>query len=349
MNGLKVIRKYNADDWDTIVSKAPNIFLTSPWLESFRSVTRQPVYFQFLRDDALVGIIAGIEAKSLSLLDSLLGKELLFFTGPAILAADIEQRQLWMNFLFCCCNKNNYKVIHLLPMDYPYLCNYDSTVFRPKIRREFVINLNTTMSEIAECIKKDQKRHVKKARAHGWTFKVDSSRDAVERLIQLLDETRRIRTEKNYSDYNYYYIPNFDEEVICNLLERNIATIFCAEKDGIIHHAELTAIYSNRAYGLLAGADLTAYREHAGPFLMFNVMEHLHSKGVASYNLGGGLKDSSSENLIRFKMSFGAEEFRGTGGSTVPLNGVGFTRMLRTALRKYRMVKKNIRRDTAVT
>jgi hypothetical protein len=349
MNGFRVIRKYNADDWDSIVSKAPNIFITSHWLESFRSVTRQPVYFKFFRNDALIGLIAGIEVRSPSLLNSLLGKELFFFTGPATLMADMEIRQLCMNSLLHYCSRKNYTHLKLLSMDYPYLYDCDTSVFRPKLRREFVINLNKTMLEIERRIDKDQRRHVRKARSQGWTFEIYSSRDAVESLIQLLEETRLVRTKKKYSDYNYYYIPYFDKDVICSLLERNIAVISCAVKDGIVHHAELTAIYSNRAYGLLAGADSTAYREHAGPFLMYKVMEYLHSKGVASYNLGGGLRDLSSENLIRFKMSFGAEEFRGTGGSTVPLDAAGFTRMLRTALRKYRIARRKIRNVTAVT
>ena len=350
MNGFEIRQSYNADEWDNGVSEAPNIFITSGWIESFANVSRKPVYFKFFRNNSLVGLIAGLEITPPALLLSHLEKKLHFFTGPATLLPSIEIKQECVNSLIRHSNKKNYSTLHFLSYDYPHLCDFGATVACSLTRPEFVINLNKPMQEIQKCIKRYQKQHIQKAPSQGWTFKFDTSKAAIERLIQLLDETRRIRLAKGYQDYDYYYIPYFNKEVIYNLLERNMAAIYCAVKHDVVHHAELTAIYGNRAYALLAGADPTSYSEHAGPFLKYNMIEYLHTRGVVSYNLGGSLRgDSSSENLIRFKMSLGAEEFRCPGRTTVPLNGKGFAAILRKSLREYRTAKKKIKTVTAVS
>jgi CelD/BcsL family acetyltransferase involved in cellulose biosynthesis len=198
------------------------------------------------------------------------------------------------------------------------------------------------MEIIEQCIKKSQKRKVRKAHANGWRFRINASKQGVTRLVELLDETRRARLAKGYDDYDYYYVPYLDRKVIGNLLDRKIATIFCAEKDDIIHSIELVAIYANRAFGLLMATDETGYSGAAGPFLLYNVMRHLHHEGVGSFNLGGAPRDSSAASLVRFKRAFGAKEYQGTSGSTVGLQGSGFARVLRASLRNCRSTKRRV-------
>jgi hypothetical protein len=69
------------------------------------------------------------------------------------------------------------------------------------------------MEVIKKSIRPKQKRHIQKARSDGWIFRIDASRRAVNRLVELLNETRRARLMKKYDDYDYYYVPFLDQKL----------------------------------------------------------------------------------------------------------------------------------------
>lgn len=172
------------------------------------------------------------------------------------------------------------------------------------------------------------------------SFWIDSSENAVNQLIKLLDDTKHVRLSKGYADYNYFSMPHLDKDIVYALVNKRIASIYCATKNDTIHAAVLIARHLTTAYGLLLGCDPAGYELSAPPFLWYNVIKHLQNERVHSLNLGGTTTGCSSEsNLTRFKVSLGAEEYLCSGGRTKFVRHSGMKAILRSAVSDYGMIK----------
>lgn len=291
-------------------------FFAPSWLECFRTKNHIPVYLEFVSSGKIIGLDAGLKIEPSNALFKRLFRFLFFFSGPAIVEADNDSRKMCLSQLIHYAEKEHYAYIKMQSWDYPYEISNEGLPFQPLVRKEYILDIRPSMTELINGISKRKWRYIKAAERKGLTFHEDSSPEIIGDLLSLLDETKSLRLSKQYEDYHYFYISYFTKETLYELIKNRMARIFYVQKDHHIICVYFAIAHSNRAYGLFIGANHEAYDNQVPTFITFKIIEKFKAEGIEFLNMGGVPSDPSSSGLIRFKTSLGASEHMCTGGRT---------------------------------
>jgi hypothetical protein len=291
-------------------------FSSPQWIEAFKNNLLQPAYFQFKEKDNTIGSIAGLEILSSNSLARKLGlyKSLIFYTGPVVKKTEK---------IVDCIKSLNKKAKELgyfeaIYCSWDHLYKYPASPYpvqKPE-RTEYVIDLELGAECFYNKIKKNQRQVIKKGFDIGLKFMEDSSKEKLSLLDKMMNETRRIRTEKGYGNYIKYYIPFLSERVMENLVENKIMRLFHVELEGRVLSSMAVLSYGKKAQALFSGTNKEGYKEYANPFCYYKVGRKLIDEEKSYFNLGGVPHDNSGEKLGRFKLSFGAKGYSCTHGTS---------------------------------
>lgn len=333
---ITVIEEFNLQQWDgylNMFSAGP--FITSSWLEAFRTSYRSPIYFRLVDKENTVGLAAGLILEPSQHILRKFDRAIFFFSGPAVLRSDQELIRTCTISLINYAAANGYTSVQFKSWDYPYEYDLGDFPFHKKTRPEYIIDLRGELSDIQKNIKKKTKERIRKAKRSGLIFYESHSPAIIEELLGLLNETKSIRLLKGHTDYSYFYMPYFDKELIYKLFQNKIARIFYVKREDKILCIQLRIIYAKRAFALLAATGQEGYKLGANHFAMFHQIEQFKQEGIETFNLGGIPKDSGELGLITYKTAFGAEKHTCVGGITPFLQGP-FIHVLARSLFKIR-------------
>jgi lipid II:glycine glycyltransferase (peptidoglycan interpeptide bridge formation enzyme) len=292
-------------------------FFAPSWLECFRTKTRRPTYLRFVSEGKTIGLAAGLQNEPFNRALRKFFRILFFYSGPAVVAQDRGLTQLCLENLIGYARENKFTHVKLESWDFASSIDVDALPIKPIVRKEYVLDMRPSLSELVKSVKKMRKREIRAAERNGLTFHESYSPSILNNLLILLEETKSIRLSKNYQNYNYLYISYLNRETLYKLFENRIvrASYVKNEVDGILS-VSLDAVHHKRAYGLFIGTNQAGYKLKSNTFMNFKLIEKFKEEGIESYNFGGVPSDESARGLRFFKTSFGAIEKVCTGGRT---------------------------------
>ena len=294
-------------------------FFAPAWLECFRNENRIPIYLRFVSNGKTVGLAAGLRNEPSMACMKKLFRILFFYSGPAVIGADAELAKRCLEKLIGYAADNKYTHIKLESWDCPCALDVDTLPVTPTIRKEYILDMRASLTELIRKIKKNRRTDVRAAERNGLTFHEVGSPEILNDLLNLQKETKSIRLSKNYGDYASLYISYLNKETLYTLFKNGIARAFCVKRKEEILSVSLEAVYHKRAYGLFAGTNQLGYKLKSNALLNFKIIEKLKSEGIEFYNFGGVPSDASAQGLSFFKASFGARDQVCVGGRTCHL------------------------------
>ncbi len=244
---------------------------------------------------------------------------LFFYSGPAVVGADVGLTKLCLEKLISYAGENKYTHIKLESWDFPCAIDVDTLPVKPTIRKEYILDMRAPLPELIKKIKKNRRTDVRAAERNGLTFHESGSPEILNDLLDLQKETKSIRLSKNYGDYASLYISYLDQTTLYKLFKSGIARAFCVKRQEDILSVSLEVVYHKRAFGLFAGSSQLGYKLKSNALLNFRIIEKLKNEGIEFYNFGGVPSDDSAQGLSFFKDSFGAREQVCVGGRTCHL------------------------------
>jgi lipid II:glycine glycyltransferase (peptidoglycan interpeptide bridge formation enzyme) len=310
---LKVTEIRDPQEWKTDLNKFNfNIFITPEWIEPFVDSEKKSIYLNFTENDMLIGKIAGLKIKS-----SLTNKELLFFfSGPAWPKSNEGIIPMLINELLNYAGIN--KFIRLIVRSYDYKMQFKCKprLFKITERNEYVIDLSKSNEEINNNLNKQAIKKINKAEKSNFEFIKGDPFKMADKLISLLEETKKVRLAKGYPDYSYFYIPYMNQTTLNKIINNNITSLYYVKADNEILSVIINLHYNKQVYSFLIGSDQRAYKLGINYFIFYKLVCELKEQEYEYFNLGGVPQDTSAEGLIFFKKSLGAEEITMSGGSS---------------------------------
>ncbi len=277
-----------------------SLFVSSEWVESYRGEEDTEIqYFEFYDNGATVGKLAGLLRKN-----SGIGRKYLFFyAGPAI---NVDSEELYNQCLYALykyARKKGYSRINIQFLDQQYLYKCRIKGYYKKSAGEFV-KFFTKGDEQPE-FGKSFRYNVRKATKVGASFHCESSRRVFNRLIELIDETQKLRKGRwgeGFTPYSYAFM---HKGTLDRLFESGIMRLYHVEMDGVIHCVRCSMDDGKRVYGLMIGADAMAYKNSLQHFLQFNLINLLQNKGYGYYNIATADNTENGAGLVQYKESLG--------------------------------------------
>jgi lipid II:glycine glycyltransferase (peptidoglycan interpeptide bridge formation enzyme) len=203
----------------------------------------------------------------------------------------------------------------------PIAAKIDSPVVTVGTRVEYVLDLSSGAEEAAKKFRTSARRKLRRASDNKLEFYEDSSPELTRSLIKLLKETQAIRKGRGLSDYEYFYMPFVNADVIERLLREGMAKITWVQKDKKILSAFLLIIDARNAYYLIGGTNKEGYNLNANTYMVAEQIKWLSESGIDELNLGGVPKNTAAAGLHQFKTSMGAEPRDCVNGDTKFLQG----------------------------
>jgi hypothetical protein len=289
-----------------------SLFITPPWVESFTNEKQNSVYLELFLHGESIAKISGLSITS----KIAFHKKLLFYAGPAIKRnTPVTMIDPCIRALVTFAKINRYCRLVLLSYDFGYISAY-SNEYGFSERSEFIINLLQDKNIINGNISRNFKRSVGKAIKQGYEVKETESSTMADHLVQLMQETKRIRLYKGYSDYNYFYFPGFNRTSLDNLIKEKAVHFYYIEKDEKILAVQAIMQYNQKAYALFIGINEDGYKNGVPSFIDYTVALMLKAKSYEYLNYGGVPTDKTHLGIAHFKKSMGAYEVHSSYGST---------------------------------
>ncbi len=289
-----------------------SIFIIPEWIECFADSMKAPVYFNFNKGNIVVGKIAGL---IINYKDSG-ARKLFFFAGPAFPVAEKGIVSLLLSCLTDYAIRNKFKRLIVKSYDYKTSCKFIRNDLKTTDRCEYIIDLRKSIEEIQSNYRKLVLRKVKKSEKSNAEFVKGDSLELIDCLISLLEETKRIRLSKGYSNYSYFYIPYVNKITLNKIISNKITSLYYVKAENEITCISLILAYNKKAYAFLIGANTYAYKLGIPYFLMYRLINELKRNKFVYFNLGGIPADKSGKGLIFFKESLGAKKVIVTHCST---------------------------------
>jgi len=296
-------------------------FLTSTWIECFRSAKRVPLYLQLQQDGETIGLCAGLILEPPHPVLRRLYRTLYTYSGPILRRNDPGSVSAVIDGIIRYARDRGLSNLNFGFYDNPIMFRPTEIGFNANINTEYIIDLRGTWDDVQRRMRRHIRSKIKRAQRSDLSFMLGGSESDVESLIRLLESTRSIRRSRGYHDYRYYYIPYFQRGTITKLLASGLGRLFILSHQDRIVCAQLVVVHGARAYGLLCGTNQDGYRLGANAYIWFKAMSHLHGEGVQWFNSGGLPSDDSREGLAFFKSSLGARAQQCGGGHTAHLGG----------------------------
>jgi lipid II:glycine glycyltransferase (peptidoglycan interpeptide bridge formation enzyme) len=313
-NIIKVESLRNTEDWDCILEQFQgSIYQSVDFLFSLKSDVIKPVFLKFFKEGKVIAMLSGIEV----FMENSYEKQLFFYAGLATHEKANEILKACKDTLVNFATAFGYsRMVFRSYDDTSYQFVNADKYYMSKVREECIIDLSKGEKELEKGFTKNVRRHVKKAKTAGVIFKKGNSPDHLNRLVELMNTTQKVRKGKGYGSYTIFALPFIDKNVMLKLLQSNAATLYYAEYDGEIVSMQFTLKAMRRAYGIFMGTSSSGYELAAPSVLFHDIAFDLKEKGFYSYNLGGVTIGSKHDGVRKFKLTMGSELFRSSEEKT---------------------------------
>lgn len=320
---VTIIEEKNTNNWDLeIADYNSSPFISTKWLNPFKSTHAAPVFFKFKQNDTVIAVIAGLKIESPNKVLKVLYKEMIFFSGPAILKNNEDLTKICVDKLIDYATKKGFVKINLKSWLYPVNYKVTNPKFHKILREEFVIDLKQDLDLIYKNIKKGRMRYIKKAKKNGLIVSEGKTIEHVEKLLEQLEQTKASRIAKGHKEYSYKYLPYFSGELIFKMISNGVARLFYAKKNEDIISTLLFICNKKNAFALLSGVNDEGYKHAAPGLLWYETIRIFKEDKAETFSMGGGLIDDPALASVNFiKLSFGAKKEICSGGHTDFLQG----------------------------
>jgi hypothetical protein len=286
-----------SDSWDQELENFNgSIFLSNSWLRTIAADAGQLVFFRFLQDKEIEGLLGGMIIPYKKGM-----KQLFFYSGPALKNPNPITVQHCLQALYQYAAQHGYVRIILKSYDFRIPDTPPATGFHAGFRHEYFFDLANGPEEVVRKFHPEVRRLARKAEKSGVTIHESKSAEFVDSLMAMLKETHRIRQEKGYGAYVYMFLPFLTDKKIKDLLLQQKAFLLYATQLKKIISIQLILHNSRSAYGLLMGNCNEAYKTGTPSLLFRDGLNILHEKGIRFYNIGGVQQSKSHSGLGRFK------------------------------------------------
>ena len=279
------------------------IFITNKWLSAIARSNEAPIYFDFKKGEKTVAKIAGLSIKNRRKKPDIL----YFYSGIAYKTFNEKLIHSCNNQLIIFAKTHGYDKVIIKSYDYSEEFSIKTkNLFAERRRLEYLIDLTIDEQTIYRRFNKKARYYIRKAKGCGSTVHESQSLDLLKLLLEYLNKTHEIRISKGYSNYNIFFLRNFDEYTLISLLKNGTAIMYYVQTNNDINSIQYILVHNGKASGLLMGTTQEGYDLHSPVFLEYTIMLLLKSRGYSIYNLGGIPFHSSHRGLIQYKKSIGA-------------------------------------------
>ena len=305
MSSLKLeIQVVNKEVWKIDMDTFNvGLFNTWQWVSSLTNDYTKDVYLHFVSNGEVIGKMAGFMLNQ----GRAKGKHLYFTSGPGLKKWDSDIFAECLTVLYHYALKAGYARVHVRPFEQEIHDVLDIPNYFHTQAREYVV----VYSDYTERVKYSFgfKQNAKKARKAGAVFKSTRSLEVLDRLFELIDNTRITRKAKYGHNYDPMYLLNLNKETLTKLLDSGMGIMHYAEIDGEIHSVQFNLEHEGKIFALLMGSDDLAYRKGIPSFIDQNISNMAFEEKYRYYNMGTVPLDSEGgAGLQRYKESQGSRE-----------------------------------------
>lgn len=275
-----------------------SLFTTSQWIDSMAS-DGQAIYINFVKDDQVVGKIAGLVLHG----GFFSGKCLYFYAGPALRENDQSLYYDCMLALKRLAVSKRFSRIEFSYHDqqYPWMINADG--FFKEGWHDYILFFNNRNEE--PVFDKSVLGKVKKAIRAGVSFHSETSERVLNRLFELLEETQRIRFGVYGDDYMPFPYFQMNKQTLRKLFDTGILKLYHASVGDTIHCVRCSMCQDNKMVGLMIASDEFTYKNGVQQFVQVNVIRELHRQGYHYFNIGSAAPGEKGKGLSKYKESLG--------------------------------------------
>jgi hypothetical protein len=281
-----------------------SMFLLPQWINNVSDNGKNALYLDIYYKDELVGKISGLIMRS-----PFLNKEVYFYSEPALKEYNSPVLSACYRAIASYAKNSRFTRITSSFLDQKSgIFPNDDCGLRIKPTFEYIIQLRSDYKNFVPG--RSLKDKIKKAEKAKTEFCISNSPEMVDSLIQMLDETFKIRTNKHRSKYNILNYKNVNRESLKSLVRSGKAVFYYAKNEGVINYISLTLEIEKRAYGLYTGTNQFGYSNGLPGWMEKMRTERYEQLGFNYINLGGiphQIGDKS--NLIEFKTQVGCTPF----------------------------------------
>ncbi len=304
-------------EWDRLAAGlGASALSSSRWLTAVAGAARRPVYLRLTDASGSAGAIGGIAVEPPVRLLRRFGTRLFFYPGPAPPAAAGGEIGDAVAAVIDHARGQGFASVTFRSWDYPCSFAPPPDLFYTFSRIEFVLDLRPTEEDVRGKMRTRILEQVKQARRGGLAFEEDRSRDAIDRLLALLDATHAYRMTKGHAAYSYFFMPHMGRDSLLAAFDSGLARVFVARKDAAVVCSLLVLVFGKRSVALLIGSSPDGYALKAPTLVWFATIFALKRAGVETLNLGGVPNDAGARGLAFFKGSFGSEKKACLHGAT---------------------------------
>lgn len=288
-----------------------SMFITSQWINSVDINPEIEIrYIHFVENDRVIGKICGLVRKGTWFVN----KFLFFYAAPGLIELDEGIYKKCLAALLNYARKNRLSKIDIYLYDQQYTFKCDLKQYYPRKYLDFVRFFD--YNEEAPVFKKSFMYNVRKAIKSGATFHAENSERILNRLHELLAETKKLRDGRyggNYQAYPYLFT---SKESFNRLFQTGILSLYHVEIDGEVHCIRCALEKDKRMYGLMIASDAYAYKNSLQHFLQYNLINQMYSKGYSYYNVAGSDYSEDGKTVSSYKESLGCNSRRIYGAYT---------------------------------
>lgn len=303
MNQSINIIELNHESWEILYNQSDmGLFLSPEWIKSMANGNNNAVYLKLMRNDSIVGLIAGV------LLNNGKGKgrSLYFYSGPYLHEWSVITFEACLNAILLYSKKKRYARLYIKSYDYQVCSDIKIKGYYRLTSKEFIINLHDKDLKLSS----NFTRNVKKASKSGAVFYKSTDPVILDKMLLLITNTYKTRLGKYGLQYNPMYMANLNRHTLNELLQCGLGKLNCVELDGEIQSIMFTLEKNKKIYFLLMGSSQASYNNGIPSFLSYTLTEEAIKKGFKYYNMGLiPSKAQGGEGVRRFKESQGATEY----------------------------------------
>ena len=310
---MKIVKVSGKELWSEGLNNFDHsLYLNTEFIDAVHVANGTPVYLDFKENDKIMAKLAGFKINARFSFQN----RLYFYSDPACaMGTNGTTLKCCYSCLIKWAKKNNiYRIIKL---------SYDNHQLTRGVRKfkfakraEYIIDLtqdeetlNNNFAHNVICIKR-------RSINQGYLFKESADQEMTDHLINMLDETRKVRMSKGGEYYDYFYIPSFDRNSLEQLTENGLIRYYYVEKDQKKLTIMAVMVKNEQAYALFMGSTPEGYKAGAPTFLNHQLILLLKKRGYKYLNLGGVPIGKSHKGLEEFKQRLGAVKVWSHYGST---------------------------------
>lgn len=295
-----LVETIDSETYQRELSNYPHsLFITRQWVESMANESSKPLFLRIYHNKKVIALIAGLMIKG----SALQGRQLYFYSAPAINANDVAAHHHSLMALKQYARQNAFARINIRPWDQQHSFAADTCGFISTQTHEFPIlfNQGNEIDKISSRIM----RNIKKAQKTNVVIQQCRSMTTLDTLMSLLTQTQERRESRFGVDYTPFYLYNLNRDSIEKLLNSGAGIIYCASIDKKVFSVELNLEYNNRAYNVLKASIDEAYQNGVSSLLDYHMIQHYQNNGYSYFNLGGELMSGEGAGLAQFKEGLG--------------------------------------------